>query len=162
MLLRSLCSGLLVQSLGFVDDVLHQVQFCASVHRPVGMKLPHPFPLDRLAGFSDLALVADDGSTQLTRISLSRAICLDQEVATSLRWDPVVDCLGLLLHWQHLEILWHRRGRRRGCCTRWIFTFSSASSVCGTAGKWRSRHSCSFEATGFRGGGNMATAFRVK
>ena len=66
------------------------------------MTLPlvgHQFRLDRLAGSSDLALVVDDGSTQLTRISLSRAIFpgLDQEVATSLRWDPVVDCLSLLL-----------------------------------------------------------------
>ena len=59
----------------------------------------HQFPLDRLAGSSDLALVVGDGPTQLTRVSLSRAICpgLDQEVSTSLRWCPVVDSLGLLL-----------------------------------------------------------------
>ena len=45
------------------------------------------------------ALVVDDGPTQLARISLSRTICpgLDQQVATALRRDPVVDCLSLLL-----------------------------------------------------------------
>ena len=60
--------------------------------------------------------------TQLTRISLSRAICpgLDQEVSTSIRWNPVVDCLGLLLQGGRLEILWHRRGCRGGSRTRWI------------------------------------------
>ena len=59
----------------------------------------HQFPLYGLAGSSDLALVVGDGTAQLTRISLSRAIGpgLDQEVATSLRWHPVVDSLGLLL-----------------------------------------------------------------
>ena len=59
----------------------------------------HQFPQDRLAGSSDLALVVDDGSTQLTSISLSRAIWsgFDQVAATSLRWGPVVDCFGLLL-----------------------------------------------------------------
>ena len=86
--------GLLQQSLGIVDLVLHQIQLCASLHRPAGTTLPligHQFPLDRLAGSSDLALVVDDGPAQLKRIPLSRAICpgLVQEVSTSLRWDPV-------------------------------------------------------------------------
>ena len=56
--------GFLQQSLGFVDLVLHQIQFCASRHRPAEMTLSlvgNQFPLDRLAGPSDLALVADDG-----------------------------------------------------------------------------------------------------
>ena len=134
MLLRSLRSGLLVPPtwasssnlLASSTSSLHQIEFCASLHRPAGMKLPlvgHQFPLDRLARSRDFALVVDDGPTQLTRISLSRAICpgLDQEVSTSLRWDPVVDGLGLLLlQQQRLEILWHRRGCRGGNCTRWI------------------------------------------
>ena len=82
--------GFLQQSLGVVDLVLHQIQLCASLHRQAGMTLllvGHQFPLDRLAGSGDLALVVDDGPAQLTRITLSRAICpgLDQEVLTSLR-----------------------------------------------------------------------------
>ena len=94
--------GFLQQSLGFADLVLHQIQFCASHHRLAGLTLVlvgHQFPLDRLPGPSDLSLVVDDGSTQLTRIPLSRAICpgLDQEVSTFFRWYLVVDCLGLLL-----------------------------------------------------------------
>ena len=58
----------------------------------------HQSPLYGIFGFRDFALVVDDGSTQLARISLSRAFCpgLDQEVSTSLRWYPVVDSLGLL------------------------------------------------------------------
>ena len=63
--------GFLQQSLGFVDLVLHQVQFCAFLHRPFGVKRPlsgHQSPLDRLAGPKDLTLVADNGSTQLTRV----------------------------------------------------------------------------------------------
>ena len=126
----------------------------------------HRFPLDRLAGSSDLPLVVDDGLAQLTRISLSRAICqvLDQEVSTSLRWDPVVDCWGLLLQQQRFENLWPRRDTLDSSDTTKTtrLPFSSASSVCGTVGKWDSRHPCSVEATGFGGGGNMATAFRVK
>ena len=65
--------GLFQRPLGYVDFVLHQVQFCASLHRPLHL-VGHQFRLDRLAGSSDLTLVVDDGSTQLTRISLSRAI----------------------------------------------------------------------------------------
>ena len=70
----------------------------------------HQFPQYGLAGSRDFALVVDDGSTQLARISLSRTTCpgLDQQVTTSLRRDPVV------------EILWHWRSRRGGCCTRCI------------------------------------------
>ena len=98
----SLQMGLFQPALDFVDLVLHQIQLCTSLHSPVGMLfllVGHQFPLDRFAGPSDLALVVDDGPTQLTRISLSRVICpgLDQEVATSLRWYLVVDSLGLLL-----------------------------------------------------------------
>ena len=65
----------------------------------------HQFPLCGLAGSRDFALVVDDGSTQLARISLFRTICpeFDQQVTTSLRRDPVV------------EILWHQRSRRGGC-----------------------------------------------
>ena len=122
----------------------------------------HQFPLDRLAGSCDLVLVVDDGPAQLTRISLARAIRpgLDQEVSTSLHWYPVVDCLGLMRQQQRLEILWNRRGRGGPRTTR--LPFSSASSVCGTANKQESRRPCSVEATGFGGGGNVATAFRVK
>ena len=147
--------GFLQQSLGFADLVLHQVQLRASLHRPAGMTLPlvgHQLPLDRLAGSSDLALVVDDGSTQLARVSLSRAIGpgLDQEVTVSLRWDPVVDCLGLLLKQCH-EILWYRRGRRGGCCTRWIvlappkttrLLFSSTPLCVAQRANGGSRHSC--------------------
>ena len=70
-------------------------------------------------------------TAQLTRISLSRATCpgLDQEVSTSLRWDPVVDSLGLLLQQQRLEILWPQRGRRGGSCTRWIVLTSPKPRV---------------------------------
>ena len=77
----------------------------------------HQFLLDRLACSSDLALVVGDGPAQLTRISRSRAICpgLDQDVSTTLDWDPVSD-LGLLLQQQRLEILWHWRVRRGGSC----------------------------------------------
>ena len=91
----------------------------------------HQFPLDRLAGSSDFALVVDDGSTQLTRISLSRAICprLEQEVSTSLRWYPVVNSLGLLLQQQRLEILWYGRVRSGGSCTRWIVLSSPEPRV---------------------------------
>ena len=101
----------------------------------------HQLPLDRLAGLSDLALVVDDGPAQLTRISLSRAICqgLDQEVSTSLRWDLVVDGLGLLL--QRLEILWHKRSRGGGCCTRGKILTSPeprVSFLLGILGVWHS------------------------
>ena len=72
----------------------------------------HQFPVDRLAGSSDLALVVDDGSTQLTRISLSRAICpgLDQEVAC-------IPSLGVL------------------SLTAWVCCFNSnVLRFCGTGG----------------------------
>ena len=99
-------------------------RFVRPHHRLVGVERHlggHQSPLDRLAGPSDLALVVDDGSTQLARVSLSRAIGpgLDQKVTASLRWNSVVDGMGLLLQQQHLEVLWHRRSRRGGCCTRW-------------------------------------------
>ena len=76
----------------------------------------HQFPLYGLAGSRDIALVVDDGSTQLARISLLRTICpeLHQSVTASLRQDPVVDSLSLLLQQQRLEILWHRRSRVMG------------------------------------------------
>ena len=91
--------GFLQQSLAFVDLVLHQVQLRVSLHLRVGVKRPfggHQLPLDRLSGSSDLALVAGNGSTQLARVSLSRAIGPghDQEVTASHRWNPVVDCCG--------------------------------------------------------------------
>ena len=103
-------------------------------HRPAGMMLllvGHQFPLDRLAGSSDLALVVDDGPAQLTRISLSCAICpaLDQEVPTFRRWYPVVDSLGLLLQQQRLEILSYWRVRSGGSCTRWIVVTSPEPRV---------------------------------
>ena len=41
-------------------------------------------------------------------------------MTTSLRRDPVVDCLSLLLQWQRFEILWHKRSRCGGCCTHGI------------------------------------------
>ena len=70
----------------------------------------HLFPPDRLVGSSDLALVVDDGSAQLTRISFSRAICpgIDQEVSTFLR--------GIL------------------SLTAWVCCFSSVLRFCGTGG----------------------------
>ena len=71
----------------------------------------HQFPLDRLAGSSDLAPVVDDGPAQLTRISLSRAICpgLDQEVS-----HPFAGILSL---------------------TAWVCCFrSSVLRFCGTGG----------------------------
>ena len=54
-------------------------------------------PLDRFAP-CDLALVVDDGSTQVARGSLSSAIGpgLDQKVTTSFRPNLLVDGLGLL------------------------------------------------------------------
>ena len=157
--------GLFQQPLGFVDLDLHPIQFCASLHLLAGMALllvGHQFPLYGLDGSRDFALVVDDDdSTQLARFSLSCTICpgLDQLVTTSLRRDPVV------------EILWHLRSRRGGCCTRWIILAtsqttrppsSSAFSVCGTVGRWESRHPYSVEVTVFRGEGNMADVFRVK
>ena len=64
----------------------------------------------RCMDFRDLALVVDDGSTQLARIFLFRTIRsgFDQQVTTFLRRDAVV------------EFLWHWRSRRGGCCTRCI------------------------------------------
>ena len=130
----SLHMGFLRQSLGFVDLVLHQIQLRASLHCPVGMLFPlvgHQFLLYRFVGSSDLALIVADGPTQLTRISLSRAICpgLDQEVSVSLCWYPVVDSLGLLLQLLRLEIRWHWRGRLGGSCTRWIVLTSPKPRV---------------------------------
>ena len=125
--------GLFQQPLGFVDLVL-QIQLRASLHRPVELLFPlvvRQFPLDRFAGSSDLALVVGDGPAQLTRIPLSRAIGpgLDQEVSASLCWYPVVDRLGLLLQQQRLEILWYRRFRSGGSCTRWIVLTSPEPRV---------------------------------
>ena len=101
-----------------------QIQFCASLHLLAGMALlllGHQVPLYGLdLQVSVIALVVDDGSTQLARISLPRTTYpwLDQLVTTSFRRDPVVDCLSLLLQWQRLEILWHRWSLRGRCCTR--------------------------------------------
>ena len=134
MLLLSLCTGLPVLSRWasssnlFLASSISSCYGSSSVrpsHRPIGVKRHlggHQSPLDRLAGPSDLALVVDVGSTQLARVSLSRAIgrLLDQKVTTSLRWNSVVDGLGLLLQQQHLKVLWHRKSRRGGCCTHWM------------------------------------------
>ena len=155
--------GLFQRLHGSVDLVLHQIQFCASLHLLAGVSLllfGHQFPLHGLVGLRDFALVVDDGSTQLTRISLSRAIRpgSDQQAATSLRRDPVG------------EILWHRRSYRGGC-TRCVIlatpkprvSLPPRHSQCVT--EWANGHlgTCAqSKATGFGGGGNMATAFRVK
>ena len=59
----------------------------------------HQSPLVRPAAPSDLAPVVHDGSTQLARVLLARAIDpgFDQRVTASLRWNSTVDGLGLLL-----------------------------------------------------------------
>ena len=107
--------GFLQQSFGFVDLVLHQVQLRASTHLSVGVKR---------------CLVDDDGSTELARGSLSRAMGpgLDQ-VTTSFRWNTVVDARGLLLYQQYLEVLWHRRSRGGGCCAFIRFTIGFSVDV---------------------------------
>ena len=64
--------GLFQRPLGSVDLVLHQILFCASLHLLAGMSLllfGHQFPLYGLVDFRHLALVVDDGSTQLARTS---------------------------------------------------------------------------------------------
>ena len=97
MLLRSLCSGLLVPPHGLPPAISWRRRPRPAPDPALCFPPPsgwndallvgHQFPLDRLAGSGDLALVVDDGPAQLTRITLSRAICpgLDQEVLTSLR-----------------------------------------------------------------------------
>ena len=98
MLLPSLCCGLFVLPNGLPPVIswlrrsrlaqssssVRTLQCLVGVRRRLG---GHQSPLDRLASPSDLALVADDGSTQMARVSLSRASGqgLDQEVATSHR-----------------------------------------------------------------------------
>ena len=90
--------GLFQRLPGFVDLVLHQVQFCASLHLMAGiwfLLAGNQFPIYGLAGFCNCARVDDDGATRLARISLCRTICqgFDQQVTTSLRWNPVVEIL---------------------------------------------------------------------
>ena len=53
---------------------------------------------------------------------------LDQ-VTTSFRWNTVVDARGLLLYQQYLEVLWHRRSRRGGCCAFIRFTIGFSVDV---------------------------------
>ena len=92
--------------------VLRLVELCVGVRRCLG---DHQSPLNQLAGPRGLALVVDDGSTQVARGSISRA---SGPGLDDIRRNPVVDGLGLLFQLQYLEVLWHKRSRGGGCCTR--------------------------------------------